>query len=445
MKNNFEGKKGESSLSDIDPVAEDAHNEEHHDFYPPREVRKVRKLSRNERKEQLPLLKERLQAYIASHAKLQEAISAEICANPDGAIEDLYAIADAAVERGEISSEDRDDIDHIVDGYDLKHRAVWQTRMEHPRDNELYSHLFGVLPFGRVEVVTGPMTLYFRCYDERDYARIRLQKFSAGAEVSKEDIREANKSGGVHLWAAPFEELNGTITAENSSQYRDQERLSFFTRTHEEQHAINQLLSDEIRSREPKEIFNPAIFNECGKEERKLLLRRYLRWWREVAEMMARDEILAYYKEDQNSLYDISQFLIKPTHEGGIYDYMHKEKRIELAQALMEHLGEKHKDLIRQCVSDVLVDDYHKLFKKSIDAVEVLSNSYTREQTIAILQRTPLNKWHKITMRLAKQEWEELREEYAREQEKNNANDHDDYEKMPKHSGFGRSKHSGVF
>jgi hypothetical protein len=117
-----------------------------------------------------------------------------------------------------------------------------------------------------------------------------------------------------------------------------------------------------------------------------------------------------------------------------------------LSRSFVQEIGVRYTDLINSCIEKMLVDEYEALLKKATDAVMILDNSYPVEQVIAILQRVPLSKWGKVTKRLAKEEWQDLVAEYRQEEEDLELSDDlDEYEKLPKHAGFGRSKQGRVF
>lgn len=439
----IEEKFGVPKISENPPELKEIRGEngdsEKEEFNPAEEVRSMLRLSRHERKEKLPEVQERLEQYINAHAKLQEQIIEEIRKNPDVEEGALDPLINQAIAEGGIPREERIFIQNAFGRYVAKHDAVERMRAMYPNDRELYQALFGARPDGRVEVITGPMTFYFRCFDDRDYARIHEEKFLKSAVIGEDDITEANKSGGVHLRSAPLAALEGTLIAENTA-HNPEELWSRFTRVHEEQHAINQLLTHESNSNFPDEVFDPDVFDVCNRQKQELLLKRYLRWLRETAEEQAKDEILAYFKEGQYSFFEILTTLTEREDKGSVYDYLNSDERVSEIQSLIRIMGNQHERLIKRCVNEVFVSDYHALLKKSLDAIAVLSESCSKEQVIAILQRVPLNKWTKVKKRLVKEEWRQLMEEYTPEKEENDREKSDDYEKMPKQLGFGRSK-----
>jgi hypothetical protein len=125
-----------------------------------------------------------------------------------------------------------------------------------------------------VTVVEGPISLYFRCQDEDDYALIHSQEFAQGKlSVSSDRLREAMKSGGVSISASRADSptlekdedlldetgkldetrlaerrqlltrLGGAIIAENNTVPRSlTHRWNIYR--HEEQHAMKRIMGE---------------------------------------------------------------------------------------------------------------------------------------------------------------------------------------------------------
>ena len=189
-----------------------------------------------------------------------------------------------------------------------------------------------------------------------------------------------------------------------------------YIRTHEEQHAINNLLNQNGQRRCPEEISNPGIFSALTEKEQELLLKRYLRWRREYSEEQAKDEILAHYKEGRRSFSQIFEVLSRSEEEGGIYEYLNKKQRVKDVQFLTEKIGNEHEEMITRYVDEVFVEEYKVLLKKSVEAVELLTGLYSKEQVIAILQRISLEKWSTLTKRLTKEQLRRWMEENGHEE-----------------------------
>ncbi|TSC73950.1 MAG: Uncharacterized protein G01um101444_417 [Parcubacteria group bacterium Gr01-1014_44] len=106
---------------------------------------------------------------------------------------------------------------YAIEQYQEKHSAVEKYRAMYPNDTNLFEACFGKKPKGKIEVVKGSMTLFFRCFDRDDYAFVNSFYKHRGDEtkIVPEDIARANDSGGVAISSVKIEELAGAITAEN--------------------------------------------------------------------------------------------------------------------------------------------------------------------------------------------------------------------------------------
>jgi hypothetical protein len=104
-----------------------------------------------------------------------------------------------------------------IEQYQEKHAAVEKYRAMYPSDIILFEACFGKKPKGKVEVIKGPMTLCFRCFDRDDYAYVNTFYKHRGDEtkIQPEDISRASDSAGVALSSVKIEELAGVVTAEN--------------------------------------------------------------------------------------------------------------------------------------------------------------------------------------------------------------------------------------
>ena len=93
------------------------------------------------------------------------------------------------------------------------------------------------------------MTLYFRCKDIKDYARITSGKFSPEMNPTSHDIKYAKRTGGIAISGSLIPKLDGAIIAENSGflGYHFKPLIeSENTRKHEEQHAIKRLFEEKV-------------------------------------------------------------------------------------------------------------------------------------------------------------------------------------------------------
>lgn len=367
-------------------------------FTPEDEIKKIKELPKEGRPAKLREIKEKLAYQKKGLAKIQEELIKTIRANPNATYAQLF---DQATEAGAQYGLDwwQEEITRrLIKRYIEKHEAVQKARKEYPKDNDLFEAVFGRQPKGRIEVITGPITLYFKTRDEKDYALIYSQSFLEKREPTLEEITEALKTGGALIFTSLVPGLEGNITAENSTieTFGYSESLH----THEEQHAITNLFKEERERLAAGHSLNEArnAILAGGIKNLEENLRRYFIYGRRAnVEDATRDELLSYSKQGV-STQEIVKNLIE---KDGLYDNLSKSEGI-LSAPIITELGKDHKPLIEKIVTEVF--DRKKYAQSIKDAIAVLSGlrkkGYTLEQTIALLQPEPLFKWKKTYKRL---------------------------------------------
>jgi len=148
----------------------------------------------------------------------------------------------------------------FLQAYKIRHSNILKFKNENPTDDGAYSALFRSRPYGNVELLYGPATIFVKCHDKRDYARIRLGP-KAPESISMDYADMEYSTAGVSLGLARIPGLDGAITAENSSllpnDEQKQKRLTLRTQLHEEQHAIHKLFDL---------AFNEKLFDDSFKD-----------------------------------------------------------------------------------------------------------------------------------------------------------------------------------
>lgn len=368
----------------------------HYDtFRPEKEIKEILKRPQEERPRALRRFKEKFTYQQAGLAEMQERLVRLIRSNPDIPIEKLSQEAVEFRNKYGFTYNQHLITKKVLEKYVDKHQAVREIRKEYPDQNELFQALFGRPPHGKIEVVEGPMTLYFRCHDLEDYALIYSEAFLAGRELIVEDMESADMSGGVSIGTSLAPGLEGAIIAEKAEgrPFSDPDAKRILI--HEEEHAIQRLF-EETRRRE-------SALQELRKagtdKERELLIKRYCRWLGEPAEERAKNEILAYFKSGDSAM-DIFMNL---TRINGLYDY-NAEHREELPEFLAEEIGEEHRPLIEKAVRDVFSYEYSSLINRAIRAFATLrekliiygySPQEAAEKAVLILNTKPLPKWER--------------------------------------------------
>jgi len=194
-------------------------------------------LKKNPNKKKLERFKEDLIEYQRGIAEIISATRSIVEKNPDTPVEVLLQRIDDGAKKYRLGTGEIYYFEAAVKSYQRKHVAVEKYRAMYPDNNDLFEACFGQKPKGKVEVVKGPMTLYFKCFNQEDYAFI----YNFGEdikEISKDDIDKANRTGGVALSRVKIDELAGTVNAENISQhmrYWLQEKASQQERLHQKE------------------------------------------------------------------------------------------------------------------------------------------------------------------------------------------------------------------
>lgn len=307
-----------------------------------------------------------------------------------------------------------------LDIYEERHQAVKKVRQQHPNDPELFNYLFGKPPKGKIEVIQGPITLYFRCHKLEDYALIYNGVFEKPTS-KKPDSKEAKKSRGVALKKYRIPELKTSIMAENAQgdPFDDQAQSTLI---HEEQHQILNLFKEayhkyslthllESKTDQPtlKKLGLESIPSEFNPRRYQILAEQlkleadgirqtarvadFIRQGRKNGEALAKNEILAYFKEG-TPISQIQKVLSEPENKDGLYDYFSKKARAEITDDLTQHLGKQYQSLIKKLVDDILVTEYQTQLQHAYNALSAISRTdLQREDIVNLLMNLPLSRW----------------------------------------------------
>lgn len=378
-------------------------------FIPKEALKEVRRAEKEEKPERLQEFKEKFAYQKEGIARVQELLIGMIRDNPDMPLEELETFVNQAAPEYGLSNEQKKVVCSVLKAYTEKHKAVDEIRSKYPNDNDLFEALFGRPPQGKVEIIEGPMTLYIRAHDERDYAYIYSRAFIEKRDLENEDIEVANLTGGVSISEAFIKGLEGTIIAEKAKgkPFRGSARGTY---VHEEQHAINRLFKETFRGA----IFGYKLARAKTNSEREPILARYLRGKRQYYDSWVKDEIIAFLKCGNYTGKETYAVLTRPEENGGLYDYS-KDKDDEIVKETFNYImkakeakgiQETMKDLswlslIERIVKEVYGTEYHRLIAEGIAVFERLrKEGYSMEQTIALLINEPLSKWAKVARRI---------------------------------------------
>lgn len=311
----------EPEFEELEIIKEDLPEERAMEIFDPQEeLAKIKKLPGEEKREALAEYKKKLAQQKEGIAGLQDRLISVIRKNPNIPLQELEDILEKESKKLKLTDEQEYIAWEILDKYQEKHEEVREIRGDYPNDIELFKKLFDKEPKGKIKVVEGPMTLYFRCYNLEDYALIHSEAFMDNRPLNEKDLEAANLTSGVNIPTALVHGLEGVIIAENVQKVAPESREQ--TLIHEEQHAIKSLFRD-VAMRANIKL---GLYKFETEEEVKLFGERLFRYWRKNAENRAKDELLAYIKSGES--FDFTfRALTKTKEEGGIYDNLYKRRR----------------------------------------------------------------------------------------------------------------------
>lgn len=357
-------------------------------FEPGGELMEIKALPKEERKEKLRKYKEKLAYQKEGLARTQEELTNTIREKPDISWHELYEKALVLLQKyGADAQENK--VKDILGRYYWRHKAIKEARGQFPGENKLFEAIFGRPPRGKVEVIEGPVTLYFRCHNIKDYALISKQTFLDYRGPSWSERMAARAEGGVSIGTSLIPNLQGTIIAERARGSFDDNKKKVYI--HEEQHAIKRLFDERpIRKLKPYETGGSLVEQFRTKRER-------------IAELRVKDEIFAYMKEGRWNPEGVFNVLTMPEKKGGLYDYLAKDKQGLIALYSKNKSSDEKKGIIKT-VKQVFETEYHELIRNGIRSFQgLIDNGYTVEQTVALLNAEPLTRWPKVVKRLLKQ------------------------------------------
>ncbi len=369
-------------------------------FKPEKALAGVRRAGGAERRERYRAFKEKLAFQKEGLANIQEKVAEAIRARPDASLGQLYEVVRDFAPRYGLTLGQKEIARETLLAYRGKHIAVSRIRRKYPNDQELYRALFGKPPVGAVEVIEGPMTLYFRCHAVEDYARIHSQAFLEGRDPEEKDMLAASQSGGVSIGTSLVPGLGGALIAENvQGRPFDQEAKAILA--HEEQHAVYRLFHRAAAEAQGAADAFVDVAQAPDEPTRRQATRRYLRILRETGEARAKDEMLAYFQGRHHSAAEVLGMLITSEADGGLYDYFSEAERQSWVEHLSAAAGVQARGLVAEETERVLKDEYQRMLARGVAALVFLEqNGYSREQVIALLTIEPLRKWGKVATRL---------------------------------------------
>ncbi|TSC83212.1 MAG: Uncharacterized protein G01um101419_122 [Parcubacteria group bacterium Gr01-1014_19] len=383
-------------------------------FNPKKEIKKIKEAPKPERRKLVAEFKKELAEQKEGIADLQEEVIRMIRENPDIKTDELYPRIEEMGKEIKLGTLEKGIAKLLAEKYTKKHEAIetfWNRFSKSPnRDSDMFKDLFGREPLGRIEILKGPMTLYIKCGNPKDYAMLHQQTFLIQREATPEEIGKSNLSGGASLPTSPLPDLTGLINIENVQEMPDPEK-SKSTMLHEEQHAFYRLLTSSALEFLPALIESGVTSNDPGEATKQFqeMLKVDLRALRVEAEDKARDEILATMKEPNANERKLFTNLTEMEADDGIYDYLVKARETDIPN-LVKHwkkagLLKNVPDVdatVHESIRQFFFREYYDVLSKGIASFKALTDKlhFSKEKTVAFLEREPLAKWPKVVKRI---------------------------------------------
>jgi len=373
-------------------------------------------------------------------ARMQEELIMYIRTNPDINKDKLLEIFDQWGKKYGFTPQQRKVTELILNKYEEKHKAVKEIREKFPDDHLLFENLFGVFASGKLEVIEGPMHLYFKCHNFRDFSRVYYfhdKIYFDDSQIDEKTREEAHKVKGfccspnLGLLDPDLEsKLAKSLIVENSSQI-DENDSSERIYKHEEQHVINYLfrilpleMQNEMKYFPKGGIIKQQEMLNSLKDKKDTdfleFLEFYFRNERRDWEEQIKDEIIAYMTDVKATPNTIFKNLVES--DDGIYDYFNskrvfyesgnfitfKQKLIEENLQIGKDAGiinqqnySKYQQLIEKIYHKIFDLEWKELIYNGLEAFQsLLDNGYSREQAIALLVQEPLYQWKIKSKRL---------------------------------------------
>jgi ribosomal protein S17E len=359
-------------------------------------------LRKNGRKNCRSLFKGKLAFQKEGLAKLQEHLLEEVRKNPDASLEEISRIAGQYADSYGFSEKQRNVIQTLTERYIKQHQVVHDLRRKYPDDRELFKALFGKEPKGRVKIFEEPMMFYVRIFHPTDFAGASLNKYQRGEKVTFRNIVSSSiTTSGIVLENVLIPELKGAVIAEDATLLAKLLTLEIFpSKTlyrHEEQHVIENLAAD-ITRQEMKTTYKLALDDDKRSQER--TLKKFFRWCRQFGEGHTKNELLAYLKTGEGSLW-ILYIMMKPEALGGLYDFFSEVVK-KYIDRLSNDFGENIRPVAKRAAWAVFKKEYFQLLRNSIAAYGALKKQgYNHEEVTAMLMYEPLRKWPRVVKRQA--------------------------------------------
>lgn len=358
-------------------------------FSAERELIKIKKSPKGEKKKLLSAFKENLVRQREAWANCRVFIERSIEFNHDIPQQYLVILVENFGKEYGFTQGQKLIAKHFIDGYYENRRKVLETREHFPEDIALIKKLTGVTfsKTDKIDVSVGPMTI-----------DIDVEGFNAGRIYERADHPVVGfEYGGFASQSIGDNPIYYIVI--NQDKYireRHNDPTGAQSRQHEYEHQKNKLfrsIFDHTLSEHEIGSLRLDYRFEHDAEYKKVLLENYFYAAQERALEQAKDEIIACLQDRSLSILqrDIDWLFFQQ--KGDSYDYLANVRDIEI---------EKDNPLYQETSQKILVKEYKIIIEKAVGLFAELvdEGGYSIQEAIALLTDTSLSHWPKTIQRL---------------------------------------------
>lgn len=366
-----------------------------------KELGNILKAQIEERPALLKRFKERLSYQKEGLADMQMNFVETVFKNPDISKRELYDMAGEYREKYGLTLGQEAIVMALVDKYASIHADLKVVREEYPTGADFFKGYRGEYPEGEVEMVDNPIAIHLSLKNINDYAKARGDKVknckTSPACLSRTEITSV-RDRPPFMFELP-------LVLDNLDKKKTSPEWIKEVKAHEYQHVLYRIFNMTEITEAYSHIADRENLASLGSEKK---LRRILSQDKAFAEEMAKNELIAYLKND-GSL-KRAYLILKQTDERNIVQKMFMKRKPSYDFSVDNYMTDDD-------IKDLPIEDRlksrnikKKIFTKELDdtiwkgvlSVHSLTESlgYAQDKALALLSPEPLAKWPKVVKRM---------------------------------------------
>lgn len=336
-------------------------------------------------------------------AKIQTELEKTILSNPAVTFDELTSQVNSLSKTYGLSNTQMGKLEDALTIYQERTTRISELLSDYPDKNDLFEAMFGKKPVGRIEISQGQISIHIKTYNTEDYEY--MWNYDLTDPAIPTNTNAANTSGGFFMPSGTLlPDTEGIIIVENNTKWYAKFFGPDVVGIHEDQHALNNLLKQADIYPAPLSGYSDSYYNlqqALVLGDNQLIntsLQNYLDRVKTSANYDMTDEMLAMLK-DGTSNNTITKIITQPKNNGGIYDFYAWRKEDVTKIFNTEDLAANKS--IQYIIDQNLGTNASKTVinngLKSFD--NLLSKGYTRDEALALLEKTALSDWPKVSER----------------------------------------------